>query len=283
LELLQLRYFLDCADNLSFAKAAKKHMVPSSSVSACIKRLENEMGCKLFDRAANSIKLNEQGIKLKRCLENILPLLDKTVYEIKNPSEDLREIKILVRALRSVMTEKIIKFKEENVNARFKLVSSFENHDFENYDIIMDTKNDRYDGYECIEVVRQPIKIFASKNSRFKGKKITLSELCDEPFANMSQQGRQYNLLCESCEKGGFTPKLVAQVNDYGCFIKIIESGVAVGAAGRESMKLAESSSIVELDVTDFKEEQTVCAYFKREKCYGNVQKFLGFLNSSLN
>ena len=49
MELLQLRYFFDSAKTESFAKTAEKYMVPASSVSASVKRLEKELGCKLFE------------------------------------------------------------------------------------------------------------------------------------------------------------------------------------------------------------------------------------------
>ena len=42
MEMLQLRYFFESAKNGSFAKTAKKYDVPSTSVSAAIKRLEEE-------------------------------------------------------------------------------------------------------------------------------------------------------------------------------------------------------------------------------------------------
>ena len=57
MELLQLRYFFDSSKNESFAKTAQKYMVPPSSVSASVKRLESELGCRLFDRQSNRIKL----------------------------------------------------------------------------------------------------------------------------------------------------------------------------------------------------------------------------------
>ena len=57
MEFLQLRYFYESAKSESIAKTAKSFMVPASSVSAAIKRLEEELGCALFERTANRIRL----------------------------------------------------------------------------------------------------------------------------------------------------------------------------------------------------------------------------------
>lgn len=47
MEFLQLRYFYESAQNENFAKTAEKFMVPASSVSASVKRLEQELGVEL--------------------------------------------------------------------------------------------------------------------------------------------------------------------------------------------------------------------------------------------
>ena len=43
MELLQLRYFFESAKSESFSKTAEKYMVPITSVSASVKRLEREL------------------------------------------------------------------------------------------------------------------------------------------------------------------------------------------------------------------------------------------------
>ena len=103
MELLQLRYFYESALNQSFAKTAKKHIVPASSVSASIKRLEDEIGCKLFDRESNRIYVNENGKKLQRCCMAIFEELENTVESIRNAPSTIYEIKILILSLRERM------------------------------------------------------------------------------------------------------------------------------------------------------------------------------------
>ena len=61
MEMLQLRYFYESAMEESFSKTARKYMVPVSSVSASVKRLEQELGVELFTRTGNRILLTEKG------------------------------------------------------------------------------------------------------------------------------------------------------------------------------------------------------------------------------
>ena len=112
MEILQLRYFFDSARTENFAKTAEKYMVPPSSVSASVKRLENELGCRLFDRCSNRIFLNENGRKLQRSLGMMFDELDRTVSELSLAESETPEIKMLAKSLREVMTNALIEYRE---------------------------------------------------------------------------------------------------------------------------------------------------------------------------
>ena len=88
MELLQLRYFLESSKNESFAKTAEMFMVPPSSVSSSVKRLEDEIGCNLFDRYANRILLNENGRKFQKNICSIFEELENAGYS-QNHQEPL--------------------------------------------------------------------------------------------------------------------------------------------------------------------------------------------------
>ena len=61
MEMLQLRYFFLSAKNQNFSATAKMFDVPTTAVSSSVRRLEEELGCKLFDRTHNRIMLNAKG------------------------------------------------------------------------------------------------------------------------------------------------------------------------------------------------------------------------------
>lgn len=277
-ELLQLRYFFESANTESFAKTAEKYMVPSSSVSASVKRLEAELGCRLFDRTSNRIVLNENGKRMMESLKIIFDELDRMSGGLTEQTDDTREIRILVKALRTAVTDLVIRYKGEHLGTKFKLISEFNEMNGENYDIIIDTESDSYPGYERFELYRQRIWIYAAEGSPLCGHRLTLKQLADQPFAAMSQYGNQYKILMKACQREGFKPNIVAQINDTGCFLKFIESGVAIGAGGELSIQIKNNLRVEPLNVTDFREYQTVCVYYKKESAYGNVKRFIDFL-----
>src|ERR1700686_1483896 len=61
MELQQLRYFCAIADTGSFTRAAQQTHVSQPSLSQQIRKLEDELGARLFDRLSRAVQLTELG------------------------------------------------------------------------------------------------------------------------------------------------------------------------------------------------------------------------------
>jgi LysR family transcriptional regulator, hydrogen peroxide-inducible genes activator len=61
MEIQQVKYFLAACEELSFTRAAKRCNVAQPSLSAGLRRLENELGGKLFVRASTGVHLTRLG------------------------------------------------------------------------------------------------------------------------------------------------------------------------------------------------------------------------------
>lgn len=273
MEILQLKYFFESAATESFAKTAKKYMVPTSSVSASVKRLEDELGCKLFDRESNKIRLNQKGIALQRSLCKIFATLDEAVEVISEKAEDKREIRMLVRAMRQVVTERIIEYNKRNPEIAFKTVFDLGEACFEEYDIIIDEKSDDYAEYEKFELANIKIRMKASKDSGLVGKRLKLNDLASESFISLGENSNMHKMLIRACADAGFTPNISVVSNDIYCHNRLIEAGMGIGL-GREGAE----DNVEFLDIADFEERYDVYAYYKKHSAYGNVSDFLKFL-----
>ncbi len=279
MEILQLRYFFESAKNESFTKTAEKFMVPTSSVSASVRLLEKELGCKLFDRAYNRIILNNNGKRLQQALFSIFSELDQAVRDLNDTSEDKREIKLLVRAMRSNITDYIIEYNKQHPNITFKTIFDYENSTYENYDIIIDEKTDIYQEYEMFELFNMRIRLKVASNSSLLGRKVTLKQLYNKSFVSLDEKSNMHKILIQACKRAGFSPKIVAQINDIQCHEKMIASGIGIGL-GRENTHVSNSEKVSYLDVADFDERYVVYAYYKKQSAYGNIKNFLDFLEN---
>lgn len=278
METLQLQYFFESAKSENFAKTAAKHFVPTSSVSSSVRRLEKELGCSLFDRSSNRLTLNQNGKRLYQALQVAFDAVTQAMKDLSAASEDTREIRMLVRAMRGNITEYIIEHNRERPQIRFQINFDNAEEDFEKYDIIIDEKSDLYPDYQPIELCRMRLRLTVSRDSPLCRKKWTMKQLENQQFISLGEQSNMHKVLMNACRKAGFSPNISLRSNDMKYYEKLIESGIGIGIE-RDNPKSLETRSIAYLDVSDFDAESAVCAYYRKESLYGNVEQFLQFIS----
>lgn len=279
MELSQLQYFYESAKTENFAKTAEKHMVPTSSVSGSVRRLEKELGCQLFDRSSNRLTLNQNGKRLFQALQVAFDTVGEAIKDLTTSGQDDREIKMLVRAMRGNITDYVIEHNRIKPHIGFRINFDKAEQDFEQYDIIIDEKTDAYPTHERIELCHMRLRLTTSRESPLCNRKLTMKQLAQQPFISLGQSSNLHKVLVDACKRAGFSPNIAIFSNDMKYYEKLVESGIGIGIERNNANSLWQRN-IAYLDVSDFQEESTVYAYYKRETAYGNVEQFLQFLSS---
>ena len=209
--------------------------------------MENELGCKLFDRTANRIALNQNGKRLQQSLCLVFAELDGAVDALSAPKNDTREIRMLVRAIRSNVTERIIDYSAKHPHIAFATSFDFNEKDLEKYDIVIDRKCDAYPDREGFELCSMRLRFKAAAGHPLSRKRHTLGQLCNQKFISWGEQSNMHQILMEACRRSGFTPSIAVSTNDKACYDRLIAAGVGIGIAREDA-----SAEGVYLDVTDF-------------------------------
>ncbi|MBQ8868160.1 MAG: LysR family transcriptional regulator [Oscillospiraceae bacterium] len=280
MEMLQLRYFYESALNESFSKTAQKYMVPTASVSASVRRLEEELGVKLFDRTSNSIVLNDKGRQFLQSVGQIFYELDSASSAMRDDGTDNKKIKILAKGMRQRTTRRIVEYSSLHPNQAFEVNIDFKENDYDKYDIIIAPKNDEHPEYECFELCRFKLKIEASKYSPLCQKKLTLSQLRNQPFVTTSRHNEIYKALTRACNRAGFEPNFIMECNDYDCIDMVERAGMGLGVTVELG---AASFGMQYLDVSDFDESYVIYVYYKKQAYHGNVKSFIDYLQATIN
>ncbi|MDE6605018.1 MAG: LysR family transcriptional regulator [Clostridia bacterium] len=84
MELRVLKYFLAVAREKNITAAAESLHVTQPTLSKQLMDLEEELGCKLFERGKRKITLTEEGTFLRQRAQEIVDLADKTKASFKS-------------------------------------------------------------------------------------------------------------------------------------------------------------------------------------------------------
>ena len=249
MEFLQLEYFADAARCENFSHTAKKYNVPTSNISQTVKRLECELGVKLFNRTANKISLSEEG---RIFYEGVI----RGLGEIKTAKERLSalegdvcgEVTLLIEANRRLVTEAIERFRCE-----FPEVSIVISHSYDEntkYDIIVSDMLPASGEYDAHHLISEPMRLACLDDGATEMR--SLADFKDRRFVSMTKNSRLYKCVYELCRKCGFTPDIAIQTDDPYYVRKYVEMGLGVAVVPTVSWSGLFSEKVTLVNIGDF-------------------------------
>ena len=235
MELLQLRYFRALAEEEHLSKTAEALMISQPALSLTIKKLENELGVKLFDREGRGIKLNDNGRLFFLYIKNALDSIDAATAELSRraaASDDHLKLGIMSPyAWQDLTCEFATLHPEIVLSQRSVEDSSYVNMllngeiDFHISNIYADEDKKGKDGLEYMNITEDAMVLVVPENSHLATKQsVRFSELRSEAF--ISRPPRQtFQLMTDSmCKSAGFTPR-VSMICDYTTREAMVASG----------------------------------------------------------
>ena len=273
----QLRYFNDAAKSENFAKVAEKYMIPASAVSVGIKHLEEELGVSLFERSANSIRLNEKGRLFAAEVSIILSKMDTVTKQITEAPEPLPQIKVLIRARPKWITELIAQFKTGNPNISFIISNDYTITNIDGFDVIIDEESKKYANWDRFLLSTEIICVKASSDNPLVNKTLNFRDLKDQVFILPSKGNGMRNLYERICQQHGIIPNVAIECNDRQCLQYYVQSNMGLTLGAYRALDDHTQTNISALHVMDFNEIQSVCV-FHRQTDNRAINSFCSFL-----
>ncbi len=280
MELLQLKYFCDAAESENFSKTAKKFFVPPSNISQSINRLEKELEIKLFDRTANKIKLNKNGVIFYKKISQALSLIEEAKASVMD-DEIKGTIRLCVRTNRRCVTGITEIFKKIYPEVSFVINHSLpENND--DYDIIIADDTFECENLEKTLFIRENILLAVNKNNPVSNKKtLDKEKLRNQKYITISPPSNLHGYTISICNSMGFSPDINIQSDDPYYIRKYVSLDWGIAFVPSYSWKGLFDENIVLKKIGDFK-RNTYIIRNKNKYMPKRVKLFLDLLKKNI-
>ncbi|MFJ9179334.1 LysR family transcriptional regulator [Streptomyces sp. NPDC102360] len=240
MELRQLRHFLAVAETLNFRTAAERLHMTQPPLSVSVRKLEEEIGAKLFLRSTHSVELTAAGTaaleharaavfhsaELARVAESTAAGATGNLRVGFVGSAKNRLLPRLLPAFRHTYPGVTLKFTEDTNTG---LIDSLERHTLDV--CIVRVPLTRRSDLKYVTVETDRFVLALPADHRFtRQKRITLQDLADEPFIDYTQHAIPglHALSTLLFQQAAVTPKVAQEAVQVETILFLVGSGMGV-------------------------------------------------------
>ncbi len=280
MELQQLRYFHDIAKTQNMTLSAKRLNVAQPALSQSMKKLENELGVKLFEHTGRNIRLSANGEFLDKQLAPALSIIGDIPERVRSFSlGEPCAINVGMYSASKLVIDSIARYKANHRKARFCISQS---PDETRHDIVVRTVRTQEASATpsrastCI--FRERIGI-ALPTSIAKRNVVNLSELEDEQFVLLAGSKGFRSVCDELCASKGFFMRNAIESDNPDAVRKLIGLGLGVGFWPEYSWGTLEESNarFAPIDDKDFV-RSIIVKLDQKEGAPSEAKEFFEFL-----
>ncbi|WP_432646164.1 LysR family transcriptional regulator [Mitsuokella sp.] len=291
------RSILQVAKDGTFSAAAKHLYISQPSLSQCIKKVETELGVRLFDRSQTPLTLTPAGKIYVRQAREILRIQKSLVQEVADLSE-LRTGSLTIGSSRTrsacFLIKPLVAFHQQypgiHLSVREAPVRTLEEYAASgdvDFALLYGTSGRR--DLVSIPLCRERILLAVPKTHPLAARKsenpavlprISFAELSDEPFIKLQPFRQMADVFDKLCLKTGTEPHVIFEANSIIEAAELCASGLGATLVTDmlvRSWRWREEAVFFELE-EEVAERELLAVYSKRRHLSLAAQKFIEFL-----
>lgn len=258
LQIHQLRYFIAVAEHLHFGNAAKQLNMSQPPLSQQIKKLEDSLQVKLFNRTKRKVELTPAGKLFLNEAYKIMEQIELSTDKIKQHSKgEIGELVLgyssysIFDVLPMILTEFYKRF--PTVDVKLKHLSTSEQLEaFKNSNIQVGLLCPPIDQtHLTVELIyRQPFIAALPSDypllKQMKGDSLDVEDLSNSPFILTPRNigTGYYDSIINICIAANFSPHIIQEVNDLHELISLVSTGLGVSIVPKSLIQYKKSGVV---------------------------------------
>lgn len=238
MELRQLRYFVALAEAQNFHRAAARLNMSQPPLTVAIRRLEDELGAKLFDRNSRGVTLTAAGAAALDLARQSLSSAERfrdAVKEGRAGDRGLLRVGYVGSATFEILPRLIPEFRRRYPNVDLELREST------SVDIARRLERGAMDvglirlplldaaQVETRTIDRDEMHVAVRRDSRFvRGDVIELASLANESFVVQGRISVLHAVTLMACHEAGFVPQIAQEAEQLSAVLSFVRSGLGI-------------------------------------------------------
>ena len=232
-----LTYFLQVADSKSYSIAAKKIYVAQSSLSTSVKKLEDELGIKLFNYDGKTLHLTIEGERFYALAKDFLSSYEVFFESAKQITDEVfGTINIILPVLVSDLyfAEPIAEFQKKYPDVKINVTNraGFQTQNLisvNEFDIGVTIRPIIQNTFECVEIAKSPMVLAVHESHPLSEKdSVTYEDLMYEQFLSYEEDSVLYQNFFSKTKEAGYAPQVLFKAPETPLLLSIIERGVGM-------------------------------------------------------
>lgn len=215
MEYNQIRCFLKVAELEHVSHAAEELGISQPNLSKTIRVLEQELGCKLFDRDGRGIRLNEDGKSFWRHAKNSVQELEAGVQELQNRSREQTELVLSILSGYLLLPQFFQSIQERMPKMKIRIVREGLRQASPSWDLMIYSSSSMPKEENEILLYKEELYLQVSrKHPLAQHDAVNLKEIAPEPIIVIDSAGTIGDVVDDYCRQAGFAPNIIMNMDN---------------------------------------------------------------------
>jgi LysR family hydrogen peroxide-inducible transcriptional activator len=289
MELHQLRYFCAVADTGSFSRGAEQSHVSQPSLSQQIRKLEDELGARLFDRLGRAVRLTEVGKTLLPRARAVLRELEAARGDVAGHKDSVGgslRLGVIPTVAPYILPAQLISIARKFPQADISVVEEITPALLErlragNIDIAILALPIRGHEFESASFLTERLFAAIPKQHRLaKRSSLLLKELRSEPFLLLRDGHCFRDTAIAACDRARLHPQIAFESGQFSSLISMV--GARMGVSIVPEMAIERGAPCHFIHIADDQAFRTIGSVYLRGRSLSRLHSsFLSLLRSS--